>query len=203
MTRPRTPGAAAAAVTPAAAPAPAPTAAPAIALAPLDVDDAELLHAWRSDPVAAHELGYWPRPLSALRERIERDVDDADHDAFLVLLPDGTPVGSAALADQDMADGLATVRVLVAPEHRGHGYGGAALDALVDLAFGELPLHRLEAVPHTANAPALAALARAGFTREGVRRAACLHRGRRHDLAMLALLRPEWEALDRPRSWDR
>ncbi|MFD5086917.1 GNAT family N-acetyltransferase [Kitasatospora sp. NPDC058406] len=176
---------------------------PAITLVPLDVDDAELLYSWRSDPVAAHELGHWPRPLSAVRERIEQDIEDSDHDGFLVVLPDGTPVGSAVLADQDMVDGLACVRFLVAPEQRGHGYGAAALDALVDLAFGELPLHRLEAIPHTTNAPGLATLARAGFVQEGVRRSACFHRGRRHDIAMLALLRPDWEARDRPRSWER
>lgn len=33
-------------------------ASPIITLVPLDVDDAELLHAWRSEPVAAHELGH-------------------------------------------------------------------------------------------------------------------------------------------------
>jgi RimJ/RimL family protein N-acetyltransferase len=77
-----------------------------------------------------------------------------------------------------------------------------ALDALVDLAFGELPLYRLTAETHTGNAPALAVLARSGFVQEGVSRAACLHRGRRHDLAVFSLLRPEWEALNRPRAWD-
>ncbi|MER6397232.1 GNAT family protein [Kitasatospora sp. NPDC001603] len=179
-----------------------PAAAPTITLAPLDVDDAELLHAWWSEPVSAHELGQWPRPLSAVREQIERDIDDTDHDGFLALLPDGTPVGAAALAEQNMSDGTATVRLLVDPDHRGRGYGRAALNALIDLAFGELPLHRLETLPHTGNAAALALLARAGFTHEGIRRAACLHRGRRYDIAMLSLLRPEWEALERLRSWD-
>ncbi|MEU1267719.1 hypothetical protein [Streptomyces sp. NPDC005799] len=29
-----------------------------------------------------------------------------------------------------------------------------------------------------------------------------VHRGRRHDVAVLSLLRPEWEALERPRAWD-
>ncbi|MEV7122030.1 GNAT family N-acetyltransferase [Kitasatospora griseola] len=175
---------------------------PAVTLAPIDVDDAELLHAWWSEPVAAHESGHWPRPLSEIRERIESDIADSDQDGFLILTPDETPVGAAFLTDQNMSDGAAAVRLLVDPEHRGRGYGQAALHALTDLAFGELPLHRLEALPHTDNAPALGVLARAGFTHEGVRRAACLHRGRRYDLAMPSLLRPEWEALDRPRSWE-
>ncbi|GAA4844388.1 GNAT family protein [Kitasatospora terrestris] len=173
-----------------------------VALAPLDVYDAELLHGWRSDPTAAHEIGIWPRSLPALRERIERDQGDNDRDDFLVLLPDGTPIGHIALTDQDLADGTAEAHLLLAPGFRGHGHASDALDALTDLAFGELPLHRVEAVTHTTNAAALATLARSGFTREGVRRSACLHRGRRHDVAILALLREEWEAQTRPRSWD-
>ncbi|MFB7609260.1 hypothetical protein [Streptomyces gardneri] len=38
--------------------------AKSVGLAVLDVDDAELIHSWRSDPVVAHQMGIWPR-LSA------------------------------------------------------------------------------------------------------------------------------------------
>lgn len=173
-----------------------------VALAPLDVDDAELVHAWRADPVAAHEIGMWPRSLSAVRERIERDRDEHDRDDFLVLLPDGTPIGHIALFDQDLVDGTAEILLMLDPDHRGQGYGVDAVDALVDLAFGELPMHCVQTVTHTTNTAALDVLARAGFVQEGVRRSACLHRGRRYDVAVLALLRDEWQALTRPRSWD-
>jgi RimJ/RimL family protein N-acetyltransferase len=173
-----------------------------VGLAPLDAEDAELMHAWRSDPVAVFEIGIWPKPLSRLRDRIERDLADSDRDDFLVLLPDGTPVGHIALVEQDIVEGTAEMYLLLDPRHRGHGYGVDAVDALVDMAFGELPMHRLEAFTHTANAPALAVLKAAGFVQEGVRRSACLHRGRRHDVAVWSLLRAEWEGLDRPRSWE-
>ncbi|MFI6417376.1 GNAT family N-acetyltransferase [Streptomyces sp. NPDC050842] len=173
-----------------------------VGLAALDMDDAELLHGWRSDPVTAHEFGIWPRSLTALRERIERDSDNDDRDDYLVLLPDGTPVGHIALSGQNLVNGTAQVELMLDPRHRGNGHGTDALDALVDLAFGELPMHRLTAETHTENAPALAVLAKSGFVREGVSRSACLHRGRRYDLAVLSLLRPEWEGLNRPRAWD-
>ncbi|MER5357336.1 GNAT family protein [Streptomyces sp. NPDC002785] len=174
-----------------------------VAFVPVEVDDAELLQEWRSDPATAHAMGIWPRAITSLRERIERDHDDQDRDDFVVVLPDGTPVGHAALTEQDVADGTADVELMLAPQHRGHGYGTDALDALTDLAFGELPMYRLQAVTHTDNAAALAVLGRSGFVQEGIRRSACLHRGRRHDVAVLSLLRPEWEALARPKAWDR
>ncbi|MFD3328087.1 GNAT family N-acetyltransferase [Streptomyces sp. NPDC058701] len=173
-----------------------------VRLAPLDADDAERMHAWRSDPVAAYEIGFWPRSLSSLRERMERDRDDHERDDFTVLLPDGTPIGHIALVEQDMIDGTASVHLMMDPLHRGRDHGTDALEALTDLAFGELPMQRVEAITHTGNTAALAVLAKAGFVHEGVRRSACLHRGRRLDVAVLSLLRAEWEALGRPRSWD-
>ncbi|WP_327407449.1 GNAT family N-acetyltransferase [Streptomyces sp. NBC_01281] len=176
--------------------------AQAVGLVAVDVDDAELLHGWRSDPVSAHHFGIWPRSLSATRERIEHDRDDDDRDDFLVLLPDSTPIGHIALTCQNIVNGTAQVELMLAGEHRGHGHGTAAVDALVDLAFGELPLYRLTAETHTDNVPALAVLTKSGFVHEGTSRAACLHRGRRHDLAVHSLLRPEWEELNRPRAWD-
>ncbi|MFE1904046.1 GNAT family N-acetyltransferase [Streptomyces gardneri] len=173
-----------------------------VGLAALDVDDAELIHSWRSDPVVAHQMGIWPRSLTAVRERIERDIEDDDRDDFLILPHDSGPVGYVALTGQNIVNGTAQVELMLAARHRGHGHATAALDAVVDLAFGELPMYRVTAETHTDNAPALAVLAKSGFTREGISRAACLHRGRRHDLAVFALLRPEWEELDRPRAWD-
>ncbi|MFE7355571.1 GNAT family N-acetyltransferase [Streptomyces sp. NPDC057543] len=176
--------------------------AKSVGLAALDIDDAELMHRWRSDPTVAHQMGIWPRSLTAMRERIERDIEDDDRDDFLIILPDSTPVGHVALTSQNIVDGTAQVELMLAAQHRGHGHGTATLDAVVDLAFGELPMYRLTAETHTDNAPALAVLAKSGFTQEGIGRAACLHRGRRHDLAVFSLLRPEWEELNRPRAWD-
>ncbi|WP_405638045.1 GNAT family N-acetyltransferase [Streptomyces sp. NBC_01178] len=174
-----------------------------VAFTPLEPDDAELIHHWRADPVAAQEIGVWPGALQQFRERVEAYVEDRDRDDFLILLADGTPAGHIALVEEDFVDGTAEAYLLLAPEHRGRGIGSDALAALTDLAFGELPLHRIEAVTHTGNAAALATLRGAGFVHEGVRRSSCLHRGHRHDNAILGLLRTEWEALDRPRSWER
>ncbi|MFE6710929.1 GNAT family N-acetyltransferase [Streptomyces sp. NPDC057695] len=176
--------------------------AKSVGLAALDIDDAELMHSWRSDPVAAHQIGIWPRSLTAMRERIERDIEDDDRDDFLIYPSGNTPVGHVALTSQNIVNGTAQVELMLAAHHRGHGHGTAALDAVVDLAFGELPMYRLTAETHTDNTPALAVLAKSGFTQEGISRAACLHRGRRHDLAVFSLLRPEWEELNRPRAWD-
>ncbi|WP_329306102.1 GNAT family N-acetyltransferase [Streptomyces sp. NBC_01260] len=106
--------------------------AKSVGLAAVDIDDAELLHRWRSDPPTACEIGIWPRSLTAMRERIEHDDDD-DRDDFLALLPDSTPIGHIALSGQNIVNGTAQVELMPAPQHRGHGHGTDALNALVDL----------------------------------------------------------------------
>lgn len=73
-----------------------------------------------------------------------------------------------------------------------------ALGALVDLAFGELSLYGLTPETHTDNASPH----QGGLHTRRHQPSACLHRGRRHDLAVHALLRPEGDELDRPRAWD-
>lgn len=174
-----------------------------VAFTPLDADDAELIQRWRFDPVAAFEIDFWPRSLSALRARLEVDRDDGDRDDFLILLPDGTPVGHVALVEQDIVEGTAEIHMMLDPGHRGQGLGTDALDALTDLAFGE-----------AAHAPAGGGHA---LRQRGRARGAGEVRLRtgggppvglsapgpmRHDVAVLSLLRPEWEAQNRPRSWD-
>ncbi|MCX4680098.1 GNAT family N-acetyltransferase [Streptomyces sp. NBC_01433] len=148
-----------------------------VAFTPIEPDDAGLIQRWRSDPVAAHETGIWPGALYELRERIEGWIEDRTRDDFLVLLADGTPAGHVSLSEEDFVDGTAEAYLLLAPEHRGQGYAADALAALTDLAFGELPLQRVEAVTHTDNTAALAVLSGAGFVQEGVRRSACLCTG--------------------------
>ena len=57
--------------------------------------------------------------------------------------------------------------ITACPEFRGSGMMGEALRATVELAFGELGLHRLEANVQPANTASLALLRRAGFRKEG------------------------------------
>ncbi|RSS39323.1 GNAT family N-acetyltransferase [Streptomyces sp. WAC08241] len=51
---------------------------------------------------------------------------DDDRDDFLVLLPDGTPVGHVALTGQNLVDGTARIELMLDPRHRGQGHGTAA-----------------------------------------------------------------------------
>jgi ribosomal-protein-alanine N-acetyltransferase len=72
---------------------------------------------------------------------------------------------------------------------RGRGVGRTAVSLLVDWAFDELELERLEITTTPDNGPARALAGSLGFTEEGVMIARNLERGRRVDVMILARLR--------------
>jgi [ribosomal protein S5]-alanine N-acetyltransferase len=80
--------------------------------------------------------------------------------------------------------------------HWGQGYASEAQRRVIDFAFTELGLHRLEADTHPANARSVRSLERLGFRVEGVLRERWLVAGERSDSVILGLLATEWQ---RPR----
>lgn len=76
---------------------------------------------------------------------------------------------------------------------RGKGYGEEALTLLIDFAFRELNLRRVQLTVFGYNKPAIALYEKLGFQREGAFRE-FLHRdGQLFDMFLYGLLRREWE----------
>ncbi len=75
------------------------------------------------------------------------------------------------------------------PAARGRGVGRAAVSLLVEWAFSELDLERLEITTTPENTGAQALAEALGFQREGVMIARNLERGQRVDVVLLARLR--------------
>ena len=70
-----------------------------------------------------------------------------------------------------------------------------ALHALLDYAFEELALHRIEADVDPRNTPSIRTVERLGFQREGYLRERWKVNGEIQDTVFFGLLRPEWEAI--------
>lgn len=77
---------------------------------------------------------------------------------------------------------------------RRQGIGTEAVTLGITFAFHELNLHRVSATVFAYNPASIALLERLGFTREGAFRSFIERDGRRHDMLLYGLLRPEWEA---------
>jgi RimJ/RimL family protein N-acetyltransferase len=169
------------------------------------VADAELIHAWRSEPSTSAHQPTLPLTLAEVRSMLaERARTPIVPTAtgkiqWIVETPDG-PAGwiTLNLDVDDRRHANATVGYTIGERFRGRGYGSAALGALLPIAFdrGQLALERLEAAAAVENRASRRALERNGFRFEGILRGLLVINGSRVDHAIYGLLRTDWEGED-------
>jgi len=162
---------------------------PDVELAPLAPEHAGATAGWTADPVVARGIGLRTTPtVQSTREWIERAVEDPAVQPFAVLAG-GQHVGNVVLDMVDAYLGTARLSIYVGkPEARGAGVAQRAIGSVVAYAAGELRLHKLWLIVHTANAPAIAAYERCGFVAEGVLRDEFLLDGERADVVRMGLI---------------
>jgi diamine N-acetyltransferase len=157
------------------------------------VADLDAVMALERGPGYADFVGRSPRSehedmLASERYVYLLGLDDAD-----------TPFAFAILRDpQDLHGNLYLKRVAV--DAPGQGRGVRFLSAALDWAFASTAAHRFHLDCFVENWRARRAYEKLGFTHDGVLREAYLGPdGRRRDLALMAITRPEWMA--RTRDW--
>jgi RimJ/RimL family protein N-acetyltransferase len=171
----------------------------------LEPADVELVHRWYEHADTARLMGEMPRSLAHRRADAEAEVGKAGRDWFsfvICLLTDDRPIGRADVFEIDRINGSAGFGIAIGErDRRGEGLGTDAVTAIVDFCFGQLRLERLWLVTDSVNARAQRVYEKAGFVHEGVLRRAFYQDGVFQDDIRMALLRSEWDALSRTRSW--
>lgn len=166
------------------------------------VADAELIHAWRSEPSTSVYQPTLPLSLAEVRtmlaDRARTPIGPtAVGKIQWVVEADGEPVGwiTLNLDPDDRRHGNASIGYTIGERFRGRGYAFAALGVLLSIAFDrdQLSLERLKAVAAVANHASRRVLERNGFRFEGVLRGLLIINGERVDHAIYGLLRTEWE----------
>jgi RimJ/RimL family protein N-acetyltransferase len=172
----------------------------------VEPSDADVIHGWYAHADTARLMGEFPRSLARRRADAESATREAGRDwyAFLIcLIADDTPVGRVDLFEIDRVNGSAGFGMAIG-EHalRGQGLGTDAVNALLDFCFGQLRLERVWLVTDEVNERAQHVYRKAGLVEEGRLRRAFYQDGVFQDDVRMAILRAEWQALDRKRSWD-
>jgi RimJ/RimL family protein N-acetyltransferase len=175
-------------------------------LRPLEPDDAELVHRWYEDTRVQTLMGDPPLSLAARRRRYEDAVTGDGPNVFrfvICRLDDDAAIGRTDLFDIDRDNGSLAFGITIGdPSLWGQGFGTDAVNALVDFAFGQLRMERVWLDTDHVNTRAQAAYKKAGFSVEGRLRHAWFQDGRWSDDIRMSLLRDEWAALPRQKSWD-
>lgn len=160
------------------------------------IEDAEL----------AHFAGF-RRPFSrAEAERFVQKLATQNEESVnftICLLGEEEPIGGIGLREIDRVNGSAEVAIFIADRKLwDKGLGTDAMRALVDFGFGELRLERIWLRVFDYNPRAVRSYEKAGFVKEVLLRHDRFHRGKHHDTHLMAIVRPDWEADSRLRSWD-
>jgi ribosomal-protein-alanine N-acetyltransferase len=175
-------------------------------LRPYEPADAELVHRWFEHADTARLMGEFPRSLARRRSDVESATAKMGRDWFpfiICLLADDREVGVCDVFEIDKTNGSAAFGLAIG-EHseRGLGVGGDAVNVVLDFCFGQLRLERVWLVTDSVNLRAQHVYEKAGLVHEGRLRKAFYQDGTFQDDIRMAILRSEWEALPRKRSWE-
>ena len=176
-------------------------------LRPSEASDIDRFLAWLNDAETSRYLSL-RSPLSrAAEERwFERLVEEQGKTVFhfvICLAVDDRAIGTIGLMEIDYVNGSAGVGIAIGePALWGQGLGTDAMDAILDFAFGQLRLERVWLDLNTDNVRARRSYEKSGFVLEGTKRHAYYSDGRPRDLDLMSIIRAEWRALTRPRTWD-
>ncbi len=140
-----------------------------------------------------------------LRDQEKRRAADLFYDLAVFRRDTGEFVGTVSA--MDVLRGLSQSAYLgyfLVNRHWGRGYGKEAVRAMLDVAFRDLRLHRVEAGIEPGNRRSIALARSLGLRREGLKRRAVFLRGRWADLLMYSATCEEfgisWRGETRPRA---
>ncbi len=158
-------------------------------LQPATREDGPFWHRWRNAGRDAFIDGL-PFSLESHAAWFEARLKDPRSRLWTVARA-GLPVGMIGLTDIDHRQQTAEIAwVYLEPEAR--GAGSAAVTAVLQLGFRELNLHRIFLTVLADNARAVRCYEKAGLRIEGRLRETVFKDGQRHDLLLMAVLRPEF-----------
>lgn len=154
-------------------------------------EEADLVAQWHAAPASTFED--WSGSPAPGTENAARLPPPLGGGELLVTADDDSPLGTVSWRPVAYGPSPGSqaidIGISLQPPARGHGHGSRAQRLLADYLFATTSVHRVQASTDVQNVAEQAALVRAGFTIEGVLRAAQWRGGDFHDLVMYARLR--------------
>ncbi|MEV4947058.1 GNAT family protein [Streptomyces sp. NPDC053755] len=127
---------------------------------------------------------------ATLQRYADRQAQDAGRIYGIWL--DGTLVGGVMFTRFDGASGVCEVGCWAEPAGEGRGLVTRACRELIDWAFRQRGMSRVEWWAAAGNTRSIAVARRLGMSRDGVLRSHSSYRGRRYDVEVWSLLADEW-----------
>ena len=145
---------------------------------------------------------YWPAWLlteTALRKRQHEDGAWGDDSGRMVITDKSDRIAGTInyFKSFQFVDGYELAYRIYRPEDRGKGYMGEALRLFVAYFFRIKPINRMMLRIFPGNTPSKKLAEKCGFKHEGTFRQAMFHNGQFYDLDIFAIIREDWEKLNK------
>lgn len=159
--------------------------------------DYEHMRSWVNDPRIVGTLSdIFLYPHSEKNTRGFLDLTTSREWTGFVIAHMGTEeyIGQIDFVKLDNKNGWGELGIVIGNEaNHGRGYGTEALELMIDFAFDQLRLHRVELVCWSFNTRGRHVYEKVGFVQEGVRREKRYRDGQFYDEICYGLLKEEWE----------
>lgn len=168
---------------------------------PLLLDDWPSIHEW-SQLEDVYRYQVWgPNSPNETRQFVEMALSDAtivprSRYVRTAVNSDDRIIGIAELRLRDNGSGRADVSYIVHPTYWRRGYATKMASWVIDFAFVELAVHRVEAKCDPRNEASAAVLRKVGMNYEGRSREVLMIRDGWRDSELFGVLRAEWEHRD-------
>jgi diamine N-acetyltransferase len=162
-----------------------------VTLGPLIEEDSQQLFEWINDRELVYLNGpYRPIGSSHHRKWFDSIQERDDVVIFAIREKGGRLVGTCQLVNRNPLHRSAELQIRIGDERdRGHGYGTAAVQSLLQFAFRDWNLHRVQLFVIEGNEPATRTYEKCGFKREGVLRDAVHIDGGYRNLIVMGIIR--------------
>jgi len=140
-----------------------------------------------ANPKSREELKQWIKETQTSGKSYSFSIRSIDKDEM---------VGYIELTNIQWWNGVANLGIGIGEgKHRGSGYGKEAMELLLDFAFNELNLHRVQLNVFSYNKGAMSLYEKLGFKREGIYREFIHRDGKRWDMYLYGILSNEWKKI--------
>jgi RimJ/RimL family protein N-acetyltransferase len=154
----------------------------------------ENCYRWINDSDVNYFLAVFaPQTRAGEEEWFDEPNKDNRNIVFAIETFDGKHIGMIGLHNINWKDRTATTGAVIGEkEFWGKGYGTDAKMMLLDFAFNELGLEKINSEAYEFNKRSINYSLGCGYKKEGKRRSQIFRRGRRWNTILLGVLREEW-----------
>jgi ribosomal-protein-alanine N-acetyltransferase len=170
---------------------------PNLSLRVLTPDDVPALFELGSHPDVSRFFSWGPyeseSEAAEFVESLDRQRESGERLELGIFGKEGELMGITGLSEFSRRDRRAVLGTWLGRPFWGTGANRESKSLLLAVAFGPLSLLRVTALASPQNVRSVAALERLGFVHEGILRGWHVHGGVPRDVAVLRMLRDEWE----------